>query len=463
MKKPILVIQMQRMGDLILSFPLFLWLGRAFPGHPVWVMAEPAFAGPLARLSPGVRYLGYGQVDAVLHEKFHLVLNLSHRPESLALAGRLQTETLVGGYARDGVVRVNGVWQEYRLSLTHNNRHNRFHWADLNALDVIPPGVMAATSWPRPRAMPTDVRQVGLFLGASEPDKRPSARFWAELVGEVEKRGLVPVLLGGPAEMELGREVRRLAGRPVASACGAMGLDRFALFGQRLAAMVTPDTGPMHLAAWSGLRVLNLSMGPVHAWETGPYQPGHLVLRSSRDCVGCWRCRFDGPRCHEPFRPSRVASLLDAALRGSGDRLASLRLPGLELFASDRRHGLYDLVPVSTRPRASRAVGAYWQAFWMNAFGIGQSDGCRLAADVLRREHGALARVMAVQGARFLRSLAACADPVRQALQWQCASPSLRPLSGYCAAHVSNRDGSPDSLRRVLALTEEHIGFLTES
>ena len=462
MKKPILVIQMQRMGDLILSFPLFLWLGRAFPGHPVWVMAEPAFAGPLARLSPGVRYLGYGQADAVLREKFHLVLNLSHRPESMELAGRLQAEALFGGYSRDGVVRVNGAWQEYRLSLTHNNRHNRFHWADLNALDVIPPGVMAATNWPRPRAMPADVRQVGLFLGASEPDKRPSPRFWAELVGEVEKRGLVPVLLGGPAERELGREVRRLAGRPVASACGALGLEQFALFGQRLAAMVTPDTGPMHLAAWSGLRVLNLSMGPVHAWETGPYQPGHLVLRSSRDCVGCWRCRFDSPRCHEPFRPARVARLLDAALRGSGGRLESMRLPGLEVFVSDRRDGLYHLAPLSTRPRAGQAVGAYWRAFWMHAFGIGPLEGCRAAAEGLRLEHAALARVMAVQGARFLRSLAASADPVRQALQWQHAAPSLRPLSGYCAAHVSNRDGSPDSLRQVLALTEKHIGFLTE-
>ncbi len=457
MKKPILVIQMQRMGDLILSFPLFLWLERAYPGHPVWVMAEPAFAGPLARLSPGVRYLGYGQADAVLHEKFHLVLNLSHRPESMELAGRLHSEALVGGYARGGVVRVNGAWQEYRLSLTHNNRHNRFHWADLNALDAIPPDIMAATSWPRPRAMPTDVRQVGLFLGASEPDKRPSAQFWAELVGEVEKRGLVPVLLGGPGERELGSEVRRLAGRPVASACGAMGLDRFALFGQRLAALVTPDTGPMHLAAWSGLRVLNLSMGPVHAWETGPYQPGHLVLRSSRDCVGCWRCRFPTPRCHGPFRPARVARLLDAALRGPGGRLTSMRLPGLEFFVSGRRDGLYHLAPLSSRPRASQAVGEYWQAFWRQAFGLGTIEGCRLAAAALHREHGALARVMAVQGARFMRSLASCPDPVRLALEWQRVAPSLRPLSGYCAAHVSNRDGSRDSLRRVLTLVEEHV------
>ncbi len=453
---------MQRMGDLILSFPLFLWLGRAFPGHPVWVMAEPAFAGPLGRLSPNVRYLGYGQTDAVLREKFHLVLNLSHRPESMELAGRLQSEMLVGGYSRDGVVRVNGAWQEYRLSLTHNNRHNRFHWADLNALDVIPPDVMAATSWPGPRVMPEVVRQVGLFLGASEPDKRPSAKFWAELVGEVEKRGLVPVLLGGPAEGELGREVRRLAGRPVASACGALGLDQFAVFGQSLAAMVTPDTGPMHLAAWSGLRVLNLSMGPVHAWETGPYQPGHLVLRSSRDCVGCWRCRFDSPRCHGPFNPARVARLLDAALRGPANRLASMRLPGLEILASGRRDGLYHLAPLSIRPKAGQRLGEYWRNFWMHAFGIGTEAGCRVAADALRREHGGLARVMAVQAVRFLRSLAACADPVRQALQWQCASPSLRPLSGYCAAHVSNRDGSKESLRRVLALSEEHVGFLTE-
>ncbi|WP_348981287.1 hypothetical protein [Salidesulfovibrio onnuriiensis] len=52
-KKPVLVLQMQRMGDLILSFPLFLWLERAFPGHPVWVVAEEGFYKPLMPLAPG--------------------------------------------------------------------------------------------------------------------------------------------------------------------------------------------------------------------------------------------------------------------------------------------------------------------------------------------------------------------------------------------------------------------------
>jgi len=454
---------MQRMGDLILSFPLFLWLERTYPGHPIWVLAESRFALPLARLSPRVRYVDSTCGDAILGQKFHLVINLSHRPESMELAGRLQCEGLVGGYTRGGVTRIAGVWQEYRTSLTHNNRHNRFHWADLNALDVIPFKVMAETRWPEPRVMPEDIRQVGLFLGASEPDKRPTAVFWAELVGELERHGLVPVLLGGPGERELCREVRELAARPVASACGTLELDQFAIFGQTLAALITPDTGPMHLAAWSGLRVLNLSMGPVHAFETGPYQPGHVVLRSARDCVGCWRCRFERPRCHEPFKPARVVRVLEAMLRDQRERLQGLRLPGLEIFATGRRGGLYDLDPLSVRPKAGQLLGAYWQSFWMLAFGVGTRVACQAAVSELRAAHAPLVRGMTAASLRFFRTLATAPDPGVPALEWQHVAASLRPLSGYVSAHLFNHDCSPASRKRALALAEEHLRLLSEN
>jgi ADP-heptose:LPS heptosyltransferase len=461
-KKPILVIQMQRMGDLILSFPLFLWLERVFPGHPVWVMAEPAFARPLMRLSPQVRYLDYAQGDELRAEAFHLVINLSHRPESMTLAGSLRSEKLVGGYIREGVTRIAGDWQEYRLSLTNNNRHNQFHWADLNALDVVPLHSLAGTRWPEPRVMPRYVRQVGLFLGASEPDKRPDAVFWAALVGELERRGFIPVLLGGPAEIALCREVQRLAARPVASACGSLGLDRFAMFGQNLAAMITPDTGPMHLAAWSGLMVLNLSMGPVHAFETGPYQPGHLVLRSARDCVGCWRCRFDRPRCHDGFEPVRVVRVLEAMLGRKG-KMSGLRLPGLEIFATGRKGGLYDLHPICIHPKAGRTLGAYWQAFWLHAFGLGSRDDCLAAARALREAHEGLAESLAAGALRFFRLASAASDPDRLVREWDVTSLALRPLSGYAAVHLSNHDCSSASRRRVLTLAEEHLGFLSQS
>jgi len=451
---------MQRMGDLILSFPLFLWLRRAFPGHPLWVMAEPGFSEPLRRIGPGVRYLGYDQGGRIAAEKFHLVVNLSHRPESMELAGRLQCEALVGGFSRGGVTRVSGDWQEYRASFSNNNRHNRFHWADLNALDVVSLDAMGSTRWPAARTMPADVRKVGLFLGASEEDKRPSADFWAGLVRELERRGYAAVLLGGPAEKALCREVRSLAGRPVASACGTLGLEQFAVLGQNFAAMITPDTGPMHLAAWTGLRVLNLSMGPVHAWETGPYQPGHVVLHSARDCVGCWRCRFDRPRCHGAFTPARTALVLEEMLRGGPARLSRLCLPGLEIHASGRRDGLYELRSLAARPKAGRELGAYWQVFWKRAFGIGAEAACRHQAQVLREQHPALAGSMKVSARHLLRTLAA--EPLRVVEEWDRRIPALRPLSGYCATHLSNNDLSAASRKRVLTLAEEHLRFIAE-
>ena len=51
---PNLIIQLQRMGDLVLSFPLFAWLRRLEPDRPLWVAAEPSFYEALLPLAPPV-------------------------------------------------------------------------------------------------------------------------------------------------------------------------------------------------------------------------------------------------------------------------------------------------------------------------------------------------------------------------------------------------------------------------
>ena len=51
---------------------------------------------------------------------------------------------------------------------------------------------------------------------------------------------------------------------------------------------ITTDTGPMHLAAATGARVLAL-FGPTAPWRTGPYGPSHVVLRSGIDCSPCFK------------------------------------------------------------------------------------------------------------------------------------------------------------------------------
>ncbi|KAF0232164.1 MAG: putative glycosyl transferase family [Desulfovibrionaceae bacterium] len=287
---PALILQMQRMGDIILSFPLFLWAARTTPDRPIWVVAEPHFYEELLHVSPKVTYLPWTAIRELSAREYSIIVNLSHRPEAADLTGKLSASMKFGPVKDPQGLHISGRWQLYRAALTGNNRHNRFHWAELNALDCVDNGCFSATHFDTPRILPSTNQAVGLFLGASQVEKRPDPPFWAALAKELERRGMTVVLMGGPAEVPLGEEVRRLHGGRLLDTCGSLSLREFMAVGQTLSLMVTPDTGPMHLAAWSGLQTLNLSMGPVNPWETGPFQPGHHVLRASMSCLDCWHC-----------------------------------------------------------------------------------------------------------------------------------------------------------------------------
>jgi ADP-heptose:LPS heptosyltransferase len=310
---PILILQMQRMGDLILTFPVMGWLRAAYPDHPIWVVGEETFFETVLRLGPEAVYFPYSAADRLARNRYHLVINVSHRPEAAELAGRTEADAHFGPVSRNGTVYIHGLWQLYRASIVHNNRHNQFHWADLNALDILPPRRIYSTQWPPPRAESGGQGRIGLFLGASEPDKHPDALFWAELASLLLKRDLKPVLLGGAAEAALGRQVAALLKAPSLNLCGRFSLLELSDFLSSVSLLVTPDTGPMHLAAWLGVPTLNLSLGPVNAWETAPAPHGHLVARTSVSCSVCWRCVQSSQRCRASFESSDA--LLSDSLR----------------------------------------------------------------------------------------------------------------------------------------------------
>jgi len=468
MNKPILILQMQRMGDLILSFPLMLWLERTYPGRPVWVVAEPMFYRELVRVSPAAFYLPWTETGRLAGESFHLILNLSHRPEAAALAGSLKADEIFGPIAgADGATRIRGRWQLYRASLVSNNRYNHFHWADLNALDAIPLARMAETVWPPPQRMGRELLKVGLFLGASQEDKRPDAAFWAALTRELTRRGLTVVLLGGPAEKELGGEVERLSGKVAVNSCGRLGLAELALFGQNLALCVTPDTGPMHLFSWTGRGALNLSMGPVNPWETGPYQPGRHVLRARMSCRGCWSCTRARTFCKDRFDPARVGYLAWRLARGEEARLRNASTPGLDLLVTGRNaRGLFDLRSAyqndSELVSARRLTGEFWAEAFGNLLGLHEDAGARLAWQRLVREYPTFSLA-------FSRSALKLGREIKNAVRgrsllpdegfWARFAPHLRPLTGYLHMYLQNDDFRPAAWREGLALLERLLAL----
>jgi len=82
------------------------------------------------------------------------------------------------------------------------------------------------------------------------------------------------------------------------------------------AAMVSNDTGPMHVAAALGKPLVAL-FGPTEPRRTGPYgQPGH-VLQATLPCVPCLkpRCTYAKPiECLRLLSPAAALAALEKRL-----------------------------------------------------------------------------------------------------------------------------------------------------
>lgn len=468
-KKPILVLQMQRMGDLILSFPMLLWIQRHYPGHPVWVVAEPNFYTPLMALAPQVIFMPWTSTAFIKRHDYTLVVNLSIREQAATLAAEVSAERKIGPLQENGIARINGNWQLYRASLVNNNRYNRYHWADLNALDIVSASTVGGTVFEEPRTLPGKENRIGLFLGASDPAKHPTPAFWAALISELLGRGLRPVLFGGPAEVKLGNEVRRLFNGPVLDYCGKLELNDFTKVGQSLALFITPDTGPMHLAAWTGLKCLNLSMGNVHPWETGPYQPGHFVLRASMDCAkGCWTCPENTLACHAPFEPKRIAMLTSRLAAGDGpDKLARLRLPGLDLFRTGRsKRGMYHLHCLGSQPDEHRMLSRFWNAwFGWRLGGAKEQDktDARQCWTDLQQQYPEAAEALLGHVPAMSRQLrhGLASDEVLDQKFWEDSPQRIKPLTGFAHMLLQNRDYSQQAWKDGMQLLEAFLAICT--
>lgn len=176
------------------------------------------------------------------------------------------------------------------------------------------------------------------------------------LAGRESRRSLpIPVLaemtrtafgaLGGPRVLLLGSRAEQPAARQLLRRLPARMLDRVEdLSGKtdwpalvdavrELDALVTPDTGIMHLAAHLGVPVLAFFLSSAWQHETGPYGEGHYVWQASRPCAPCLEtapCPYD-VACGGPFAGVEILRSLVAVLARlkSGPAGSAERVPPL--------------------------------------------------------------------------------------------------------------------------------------
>ena len=291
----ILIVMMSAVGDAVHVLPVVTSLKRHDPGARITWILQPGPAS-LVRGHPDVdeivtferarRWRAFLDVRRALRARdFDLVLNLQvYFKASIVTA-------LVPGPVKLGFDRARALDGNYLVTTHRIPPHPPQHVQDqyfefLDHLGVDPePVEWKLGPWPGERAWQAaffrrfEKPVVSLVIAASDPAKNWTPEGWAALHDALAGHyGMQPVIVGGRsvAEEAMEAQIRERVRSPVVSTLGASLRELVAIL-DGSALVVSPDTGPLHMAVALGRPVITLA-GVMNPKRTGPYRRFHDLI-----------------------------------------------------------------------------------------------------------------------------------------------------------------------------------------
>lgn len=324
----IILFRTDRLGDLILSFPVVESLRASYPEARVDFYVSPLTA-PLARLQRHVsdviedRFPGPGGLARCVRlfrsRGYDMAVHIYPRPR-LALAAFLSRIPVRIGTA----YRFYSPLFNWRVKVTR--KHMTAHELDLNLRlieDVAPPVRHVSFGIVVPERTQTEmdtllaahgVRGPGSPFVVLHPSSGGSSLQWPpEHFGELGKallaRGIPVVLTGTEADRPIVDRVRSFTGKAAVDLCGRCDLEHLAALLMRSSLLVSNSTGPLHLADALGTRVIGLYSRFLFSSPTrwGPYtQPENVFVPEGTPCRRCSVERCRDFNCMVRIRPEQV-------------------------------------------------------------------------------------------------------------------------------------------------------------
>lgn len=306
-----LVIQLARFGDLIQTKRLMLSLaashgekGKDAPEvHLVVDRSLVALAKilyPYAVVHGIYAHGGAADPATVLTENravfaelgavsFRSVYSLNFSELSFIIAG-LFDPAIVRGYKRVGGQNLRSLWNRMAFRWTGERRVSPINlvdfWAHCAPFPIAPEAV-------NPPAAARGAQRIGVVLAGREARRSLPPSVLASCVEAVfaGMGGPEVVLVGSASERPLARQLLRRFPRALFDRTRDMSgqtamADLPDLF-SGLDALISPDTGTMHLAAHLGVPVRAFFLSSAWAFETGPYGVGHRIWQAVRECAPC--------------------------------------------------------------------------------------------------------------------------------------------------------------------------------
>ncbi len=333
----ILFIKLSAIGDVVQTLPALEAIKKLYPDSEITWVVEEAAAGILE---------GHPLIDQVLvsHRKawirmlrnpftagsgirgiirFIRVLRSVHYDIAVDFQGLLKSGMLIG-LARatrkigfDRTRELSYLFLNERLPAYDIEKHALLRYLDvaryLGAGDPSP-----ACTLPIGRevsAIRNKIEGMNLKdrpLVAINPVARWDTKLWpersfAELADRlVKEKHAAVIFTGSPEDKAVNDRIISLMSETAMNWAGETTLKELAALASLTDLFITTDTGPMHLAAAAGAKVLAL-FGPTSPRRTGPYGPSHVVIRTGIVCSPCFQRKCEiGVRCMEGITVEEV-------------------------------------------------------------------------------------------------------------------------------------------------------------
>lgn len=310
--KRILLVRTDRMGDLLLTTPVFKALREHYPASFIAVLVSSATRAIVD---------GNPYIDEVIafdkekkHQGFLATLRLAQQIRRrrfdvvVILHPTLRVHLLcylAGVRERIGYDRK----APYFLTRTvpHRKQEGTRHESSYNFDLLEPLGVVTASQemhmpvdasseraiqeMLRKNGLETAPRLVAIHPSASCPSKRwPLDRFGHVIDALVRQEKAQIVIVGGPGHEVFGRDLSRLARERVVDLSGQLDLGSLASLFRRCRLVISNDSGPVHLAAAVGTPVISLfgrRQAGLSPRRWGPLGAQNVVLYHETDCAPC--------------------------------------------------------------------------------------------------------------------------------------------------------------------------------
>ncbi len=331
----VLIVRLGALGDIIHAAPVAAAIRAARPEASIdWVVdAKHAgvldllegldrvvvWQGPLVRGERGV----LATLATLRAARYDVALDLQGLLKSAVLA-RLTGAARVVGFAASSLREPAARWFHSEHVVTKDDGHVVEKNLSMLAALGLPP--VAAPVRFTTRTSPAIVAFLASWTGASRfavlnpgagwPNKQwPVARF-GSVAAELQRRfGMRSCVTWGPGEQKVADEVVA-ASAGTAVVAPATQLSDYLELVRRASLVVAGDTGPMHMAAAVGARVVGL-FGPTSEVRNGPYGMPHAAQVSRFGECGCRYARqcVTGGRCIERIEVPDVLRAVQRALQ----------------------------------------------------------------------------------------------------------------------------------------------------